>query len=416
MSTYVDGRKGLVAVIMVICVLLAPHSTSAVAGAVSGSAASQSAACGPSMQGVDRSRADLGLDNALANRTNALAASARRAGQPPPANEIQSLTEDSLDGLNDAGDQLDQAAGEINKQLESMNLPRQQRAWTQGIDKMKSARTNLNTTLRQDPVARCQRIGSLSPTGVGPKVMYDAAGNYQSAVDGLNAIADQGGFVELGQKNWIAQGKPDTPPPPNPGPDPWLEWLKRLQAQQARIRSNIHGLNAARALQAGQLQQAQQNATDMRQAVQDIQNLANQLGQLASLCNQAVSNRQQPQSSQASGGGAAAGASAGGGGAGGAVLLGLGLVGAGVGGYALYKASQCPVPPVTSDYSACASGNCNVCVRMSREVATYCDCFEAKGQTPSGNYCSELRRAIDDLAAACMVPKAYTPLPRPIAR
>lgn len=402
MSTYVDGRKCFVAVIMVMSVLLARHPASARSESGSGSESGQS--CGPSQPGVDRLRADLGLDNALANRANTLALQARQAGQPPAANQIQSLTEDSLDGLKDAGNQLDQAADEIGKQLDAMNLPRQQRAWGQALDNMKKARTKIHYPTRQELTA-----GSTSAPGIGPKVMYEAANDYQSAVQSLNSIADQSGFVELGQKNWIAQGKPDTPPPPNPGPDPWQEWLRRMQAQAARIRNNINGLNAARALQAGQFQQAQQNATDMRQAVQDLQNLANQL---AALCSQPA----QTGGGQSGAGTGGAAASGGGGGGGGAALLGLAVVGAGVGGYALYKASQCPVPPVTSDYAVCASGNCSVCVRMSREVAAYCDCFEKKGQTPSGNYCSELRRAIDNLARACVVPKSYTPLPKPSAR
>ncbi len=374
------------------------------------------------MQGIDRLRADLGLDKALANRANSLAEAARGTGQPPPANQIQSLTEDSLDGLNDAGNQLDQAADQIGKQLESANLPRQQRAWSKGVSDMKAARTKLSSTLRpRKDGAAYGGVGS--PTGVGPRVMYEAATEYQGAVDNLGSIADQSGFLDVAKgMGWVGQGSPDTPPPPNPGPDPWQEWLRRLQAQQARIRNNISGLNAARALQAGQFQQALQNATGMRNAIQDIQNAANQLSQLASLCNQATSNQQQSQSSQArqtpgsqTGAGAGAGAAAAGGGGGaGALVVGAVVVGAAAGGYAYYTSTVCPSPPVTSNFSVCASGNCSACVTMSREVAAYCDCFEEKhpDQVPA-NICGELRRAIDNLAAVCLVPTPFTLLPRP---
>jgi len=340
------------------------------ASAVSGPGATveQAAGCGPSQQGVDRLRADLGLDNALANRTNTLAAAARQAGQPPPTNQVQSLTEDSLDGLKDAGDQFEQAADQVGKQLDTMDLPRQQRAWGQALDNMRKARTKIHYPTRQELTA-----GSLSAAGIGPKVMYEAAADYQNSVESLGSIADQSGFVELGQKHWIAQGNPDTPPPPNPGPDLWQEWLRRMQAQAARIRNNINGLNAARALQAGQFQQAQQNASDMRQNVADAMNAANQLGQLAALCNQAASDQQQAPATTASS------ATSGGGGGGGALLLGLAVAG-GAGYYAYTKIKNCGEADPGKIYSVCSRGTTAACRAAEAAQDAYCKCMGYSGQ------------------------------------
>jgi len=417
MSVYRAGRKSLAALIAVICLLLVRPPMTVL------SKASQGGACGPSMQGADRLRADLGLDGTLANRANSLAASALRSGQPPPPNQIQSLTEDSLDGLNDAGDQLDQAAGELSKQLDAMNLPRQQRLWSKGVTDMRTARTNLRSALRQDPIARGQKIGSLSPTGVGPRVMYEAASSYQNSVENLGSIADQSGFVELGQKNWIEQGKPDMTPPPNPGPDPWQEWLRRMWAQQTRIRNNVNGLNAARALQAGQFQQAQQNAADMQKAVQNAQNLANQLSQMAAACDQAAKNQQSSQSNQPAqpkGGQGGSGAGTVAGGAGGAakgllVVGGLGVAAAG--GYALYKStSECTEPTNGQDVNRCLNGSCSACASWLENFIPYCDCVEQKHPEEVAGLASVCRDAANlarQAARECLVPKPITPVPAP---
>jgi len=408
MSSDVVSRKGLVVLMALLCVVLSRHPTSA--RSEPGPGLVQVAGCGPSMQGVDRLKADLGLDNALANRANTLAAQARQAGQPPPVNQVQSLTEDSLDGLKDASDQLEQAADHVGKQLDSMNLPRQQRAWGKALDDMKKARTKIHYPTRQELTS-----GSTSAVGIGPKVMYEAANDYQGAVQSLNEIAGQNGFVELGQKNWIAQGQPDTAPPPNPGPDPWQEWLRRMQAQAARIRNNINGLNAARALQAGQFQQALQNASDMRQNVADLQNAANQLSQLATLCNQAAAG----QSSSGGGSAPAAAAATGGSGAGGAVLGVLLAGGVAAGAYGYYqKQQECADPgTATADYNSCViQKNCNACLRWLTTIQPYCDCIEQKHPEQVAGVsqtCKTLVSVVRQVQAerGCLVPLNYTPLP-----
>ena len=413
MSAYVVGRKRLLVLIAALCLLLVGHPLSVV------SDAAQGGGCGPSMQGVDRLKADLGLDNALANRANSLASSALKNGQQPAPKDVQSLTDDSLDGLNDAGDQLDQAAGEIGKQLDTMNLPRQQRLWTKGVSDMKAARTTFRSALRQDPVARGQNI-SLSATGVGPRTLYEAAASYETSVESLGSIADQSGFLEIGALGRVIQGAPDTPPPPNPGPDPWQEWLRRMQAQRARIRNNVNGLNAAQALRAGQFQQAQQNVADMQKALQEAQGLANQLGQMAALCNQAANQRpsqgsqsKPPQGSPTTP--SAATPAAGGGGGGGALIGGVLVAGAAAGGYVLYKAMECAEPDM-SDSTACGGGSCSACVRMIEKLVPYCDCAEQKHPNEASGVSAACRSSLAEMRSIkayyrCDVPVLFSPVP-----
>lgn len=391
------------------------------------------------MQGLDRLNADLGLDNSLANRANSLASSALRSGQSPPPDATQSLKEDSLDGLNDAGDQLDQAVGELGKQLDGMNLPRQQRLWSKSVSDMKAARTTLKSALRQDPIARGQKIGSLSPTGVGPKTVYEALTSYQSSVENLGGSpisfdqagqvdsgsligANQGGWMDMGKPAGISYGNKDTAPPANPEPDPWQEWLRRLRAQQARIRNSVNGLNAAQALRAGQFQQAQQNAAEMQKALQSAQNLANQLGQMVAACNQAMNQRpsQNSPSTQPKGGQSApatAAAAAGGGGGGGALLAGALVAGAGAGGYALYKlkASECKQPEFQSDLTACGNGSCSGCVRTGEKLVPWCDCLEQKHAEASGLSagCRDYLAQMRDIQSyyRCDLPASFSPIP-----
>jgi len=415
------GRKGLVALVAVLCLLPVRVPTAS----SSSTPAWQGVGCGQSMQGADRLRADLRLDDLLASRVNSLAESATESRQPPPANQIQSLTDDSIDGLTDAGDQLDQAADEIGRQLDSKDLPRQSRAWSRGVGDMRTARTSLRSALRQDPIKPQPRIGSLSATGVGTRALYEAAAGYQNSVESLGSIADQSGFQEIGQKNWIGQGQPDTMPPPNPLPDPWQEWLRRLRAQQARIRNNFNGLNAAQALQAGRFPQAQQNAADMQKAVQTAQNQAEQLGQILAPCSQSNQN-QSTQSSQPQGQGVstvqgtgvaapAAAASSGGGGTG-ALKGGLAIAGAGVaaaGGYALYKAASVCTDPQVS-FTACASGSCGGCVAAIETLVPFCDCLEEKHPNDAAGLSSACRQTVRDLRQieaeyGCLAPSLSTP-------
>lgn len=433
MSTIVAGRKGLVAVIAVLSLLPVPHPGAVLSGA------SQGGGCGPSLEGVNRLNADLGLDNSLANRANSLASSALKNGQAPSPDQTQALAEDSLDGLSDAADQLDQATDEISKQLEELKLPRQQRMWNQSVSDMKTARGILRSALRQDPVARGQRISSLSATGVGPKTVYEAATNYQSSVENLGGSpisfdqagqtsslirGDQNGWMDTAKgQGQVLQGAQDARTPANPGPDPWQEWLNRLRAQQARIHNSVNGLNAAQSLRAGDFQQAQKNVAEMQKAMQSAQNFANQLSQLAALCNQLANQRPQqnnpstqPQGTQIARPPVSTPKNSGGGN-GGKLLVG-GVVAAGgvaAAAIALTKASSC-TEPSTSDLTTCSTGNCSACVAWGEKLVPWCDCLEQKHPNETGGtsaVCRDYLAQIKQLKAAyrCEPLPNFTPLP-----
>lgn len=384
--THVSG-KALVVSIALACLLAARPSPEA-----SSVPFAWQAGCGQSMDALNRLQADLGLDRALADRMNSLAEVARGSGQPPPANQLDALTEDGLDGLTDAGDQLEQAADDIGRQLEQMNLTRQHTAWSRGVRELQTARTNLRYVARPGSLGAGRPIGSMSATGVGPQWIAEAAGaagDVGSAAENLNRIALDGQFNDVARSPGIQQGAPDMNPPPNPVPDPWDEAWRRLQAQQARIRNNVKGLNAARALQARQFQQAQQSANEMRQAVQQAQDVADQLGQLAALCNEA---QQQSQSAQPQPANtpppAQAAASKGGMGAGTQAAIGLAV--AGGAGYLAYKyaGSSCAGSP--PDASACYAGRGNApgCQSALAALDAYCaSCGMKRGREANATNC-----------------------------
>ncbi len=413
--TYVSG-KALVASIALACLFAGGPSPEA-----SSVPLAWQAGCGQSMDALNRLKADLGLDRALADRMNSLAEAARGSGQPPPASQLDSLAEDGLDGLTDAGDQLEQAAEDIGRQLEQMQLTRQHLAWNRGVRQLQTARTNLRYVTRPGSLGAGRASGSLSPTGVGPQWIAEAAGaagDVGSAAENLNRIALDGQFNNLGGVG-IQQGARDMNPPPNPAPNPWDEMWRRLQAQQARIRNNVKGLNAARALQAREFQQAQQNTNDMRQAVQQAQDVADQLGQLAALCNQAQQQQAQnaqPQPANTPPPAQAAAAAKGGMGAGTQAALGLAAAGAAAGGVVLYQVAQaCKEPDYQSSFQACASGSCGGCAAMIETFLPYCDCVEQKHAEAAGvgALCRQARDVIREAEYlyGCLVPRQMTRIP-----
>lgn len=429
MSINVVRRKGLVSIIVVLCLLPLRHSAAVVFEA------SQGGGCGPSLEGVTRLRADLGLDNSLANRANSLASSALKNGQAPPPPETQALIDDGFDGLSDAGDQLDQATSEISKQLEELKLPRQQRQWNEGVSNIKTARATLRSALRQDPIGRGQRITSLSATGVGPKTVYEAVASYQGAVENLGGSpisfdqagqtsspirGDLNGWMDIGKgQGRVGPSTADAQTTPNPGPDPWQEWLKRIQAQMARIQNSVGGLNAAQALRAGDFQQAQRNVAEMQKAIQNAQNLANQLSQMAALCNQQVNQRPQqnnppagPRGTPNGGNGTSTAAKTGGNGA--KLLIGGTLVVAGVAAAAVVL-SACKEPD-TSDLSTCSTGNCSACVSYFEKLSPYCDCLEQKHPDEANGLAAVCRDSVAEIKRIkaqfrCEPQPNFTPVP-----
>jgi hypothetical protein len=409
------GRKGLVALLAIICLLPGSPPTAASSGPV---IEAPWQGCGVSAQALDRLRADLSLDNTLANRADSLATAGLGSGQPTPANELQSFTEDNLDGLGDASEQLEQVTNEISQQLEEMKLPRQQRAWSQGVEKLRTARTNLRYVTRPGSLSG-GRIGSLAVTGVGVRMMTEAATaatDYGTAAAQVNDIARDANFMDMGRPAGIQQqGRPDMDPPPNPLPDPWQEWLRRMQAQQARVRNSVSGLNAARALQGNQFQQAQQHAANMKTAIQEAQRLANQLGQMAALCNQPNVNQSRPVNQPATAVGPKTPASSAGGGMSAVAkgsLFAAGLGGAAVLAVAASQAAEVCTEPDQSKLPSCLSGNCSSCVALSQEFAKACDCLERKGDV--AGICGDFRRDIEAFRREfCLVPESLTRVPKP---
>ena len=417
---HVSG-KALVVSIALSCLLPGRPSPEA-----SDAPATWQAGCGQSMDALNRLQADLGLDRALADRINSLTEAARGSGQAPPASELESLAEDGLDGLADAGEQLEQAADDIGSQLQEMNMARQHTAWSRGVQRLRTARTNLQKVARPGSIGARRAIGSTSATGVGPQWIAEAAGaagDVGSAAENLNRIALDGQFNHIARgAASIQQGAADTNPPPNPGPDRWQEMLKRLQAQQGRLRNNLKGLNAARSLQGRQFQQAQQNSSEMQQAMQEAQGFADQLGQMAALCNQANQQQQQQQQqqpAQSNPAPPAQAAASGGGGMGAA--LGIAAAGAAAaGGYALYAASAtCTAPDWQANYNACSSLNCGACRAAYEQLVPYCDCVEEKHPEEAagvGSICRDVVAALRQTEQYCLAPAFSTPVPQPAIR
>ena len=411
---HVGARKGLVLLIALFCLIPGRPPTEA-----SSVPAFWQAGCGQSMDALNRLQADLGLDRALADRINSLAEASRGSGQAPPTNELESVTEDGLDGLSDAGDQLEQVADDIGRQLEEMNLSRQHAAWSRGVARVRTARSNLRYVSRPGSIGAGRPSGSTSATGVGPQWIAEAAGaagDVGTAAENLNRIALDGQFNDVARSPGLQQGAADSNPPANPGPDRWQEALKRMQAQQARIRNNVKGLNAARSLQARQFQQAQQNTNDMQQAMQQAQGLADQLGQLAALCNQAMQQQQQQQQqqSQSTQSQPAQAAATSGGGGMGAGMIGLAAAGAAAGGYLLYEAAaaSCGQPPDPSQ--GCLNGSCSACAAWFDVVLPYCDCEEEKHPEAAGlgGLCRQARDLARQAAQYCLAPPQSTPIPK----
>lgn len=360
----------------------------------------QSGGCGQSMSSLEHLNGNIGMDSGIAGRAQSLADSALQNAQPPSPAQVQQLAEDSMESLQSAGDQIDQVAEQIGQRLQTPSLARQGRAWNRGVSDMRTARSGLRTAIGRAPDFARQRIGSLSATGVGPKVVYEAAETFQQSVESLGQIAIDSGFQQMGMSGAVLHGARDTPPPPNPSPDPWQELMRRLRAQQALSRSAARGLGSAQALQAQQFQQARQLATQMKEAVQQATDMANQLGQLLGPCttaNQSNSSNNQPradppaQSTPAPAAQTAAAAASGGGMGAGTAMLGLAAAGA-AGYYAYTQLDTCAEPDLTANTNTCIAGNCGGCSALLDQVQTFCDCIDQKhpGELPAGT-CGQFR-------------------------
>jgi hypothetical protein len=375
----------------------------------------QAFACGPALSALEQLKGNIGMDTGIATRAGSLA-EGLGTGRPPAPDQIQQLAADSMDSLTEAGTEVEQIAEQMGNRLESSKLPRQARAWKKGLAEVRSARGNLQKAIRREPnFARPQNLGSGTASGVGPRVVYEAADAYQAKIEDLGSIADQSGFQLLGADNGqVFQGPRDTPPPPNPVADPWQDWLRRFRAQQARARNAANGINAARALQLQQLQQAQQLASQMQQAMQQAADATNQLQQMLAPCANANANSNQgqnparngSQTGNTSASGKANGAKGGlGGGAKAAIALG---VTAPLGYYLYNELYACGAEPTISDADAiaCGQGSCRAC-QSFEQFLPYCECMEEKHPEDQG-ICAMVREAVDALYSVCRAPAPAT--------
>jgi hypothetical protein len=159
--------------------------------AASDAGLSQSSGCGSAMQGVDRAKADLGIDRNIMNRTRSLVDAAKQSGQAPPPAQVANVTEDSLDSLEDAAGQMDSTAQDIGRQLEALKLTRQARTWGQGVTNLQSARTQFKSAMtKQGWGGKGTRIQATS--GVGPQWTSSAADSVSQSATELNAIGIDG--------------------------------------------------------------------------------------------------------------------------------------------------------------------------------------------------------------------------------
>jgi hypothetical protein len=375
----------------------------------------QGSACGSAVQQLDRGKADVGIDRNIMSRTRTLMDSAQQSGQAPPPSQTDSLTEDSVDSLSDAADQTDAAAQQVGQRLDALKLPRQASSWNSGVSRFQSARSQFMKARQQTRIP-----GS---GGVGPQVIYEAANNVAEAGDALNQIGVDGQFVNLEQGNvGVHQGAPDTPPPPNPGPDPLQELMRRLQALNGRMGANASNLNAIRNLAVRNLAQANQHLAGMARQLANADDALQQLAQALSPClqpsNTAQNNSNQNQNTPSDNGDnatqAAHGISAG------AKLAVIGGVTAGgaLAAAAAYKAANpCGQLPSTTDstYTSCVNGlSCSACAAWLDAADPYCSCIEQKmpDQIPGGT-CGQLRDAVQQVrdTGFCRVPATPADLP-----
>lgn len=401
--TFRNDRLNAIAIAAAVICLLPLHLLTA--GRYPAAAAGL-AECGDSLSALQQLNGNIGMDAGMARRARSLTDAAGPETPPDPA-QLERLAEDSMESLDLAADQMEQIAEQIGQRLQSPNLARQSRAWSRGVSDLRAARTNFRSIARRIP--RQPNIGKLASGGheQGQRVVYEAAATLEHSTGSLGRIAIDGGFEQMGMTGAIVSGGRDQAPPPNPLPDPWQEYLRRLRAQQALARNAASGVRAVQALEARQFAQARQSASDMQEALREATDAANELGRLLGPCaapNQARSTSPRPPQSStvppsAPPPAAAAAASSGGGmGTATAALLGLAVAGgAGYYAYMQLNAASCgPEPQINSNYNACANGSCGACIAIWNELLPYCDCVEAKNPALTGGLCGQTRAVVEN--------------------
>jgi hypothetical protein len=392
----------------------------------------QAPGCGSAMQGVDRAKADLGIDRNIMSRTRSLVDAAKQSGQAPPPAQVANVTEDSLDSLEDAAGQMDSTAQDIGHQLEALKLTRQARTWGHGVTNLQSARTQFKSAMtKQGWGGKGTRIQATS--GVGPQWTSTAADSVSQSATELDAIGKDAQLQEIGQKNWIEQGAADKMPPPNPRPDPLQEALARMRAQMARINANARALNAIQGMAAHNAAQAAQGLANGDQQLAQAADALKQLEQLLSPCMQPNNNTQNRPNNTSNTGNAPNAATAttaatgGGMGAGTAAVVGLGLAGGATAVvYKVVQGQSCGPEPdfMNGTYNSCLNasrvGNCSgartYCAAWLSEFGPWIECMEKKHPEAAG-VSAALRDTVRELLSeTCLVPPVTAPNYSPVTR
>lgn len=375
MSKRIDRLRAGLALVTIVCLLPLPSMS-----AGRGPAATAAQDCADSMTAFAQLRGNVGMDAGIAGRANALT-SAAESGNAVRPSDVEDLGDDSLESMDDAADQVEEIGETIGQALNRANLSRQGRAWGEGMKRMRNSRARFSTGYRPKRNRPPVKFSTAKPT------LYDAAEQFEHAVGELKRIAIDGGFEAMGPSNMVFNVERDRMPTPNPRPNPWDEYLRRLYANEARIRAALNGLNAARALQQRQVQEAKRAAEEMNRAVEDARQATNAVERAVAPCASAEYARPTPQYTPpppaAPPSSSAADAAVKKGGGGDAFLwglIGLGIVGAG-GAYLYQQYYACGAAPQSSSYSGCLSGNCNACKTYLYEISAYCDCVTARGQS-----------------------------------
>lgn len=251
---------------LIACALVAP-ATKAAPPFIS------TADCAGSLAAVAQLKAKVERDSALATLADSLTDSA----QPLPT-QLDQVESDSLQTLDQAGDEIVQQGDRTAEQLRAGRFESDADSLSRALKDLREAQ-NVFRRRRTDA-----RIGG------GARVIYEAVETYQHAIESFGVIRAQSAVRAEGGYR-VVPATPDAPPPPNPSTDPRLEGLRALRAHESRARLAALGYRSIGALRARQTAQAKQLAGQMRQAAQSASQAVRDLEQLAAPCHTAAPTR-----------------------------------------------------------------------------------------------------------------------------
>lgn len=226
--------------------------------------------CDASLAAVAQLKAKVERDSALATLTGSLTESA----QPAPA-QLDQVESDSLQTLEQAGDEIVQEAERTAEQLRAGRFGSDAETLSRAVKDLREAQSLFRRRAQQRPDARIGGAG---------RVSYEAVETYQHAIESFGVIRAQSGVQAEGGYR-VVPATPDASPSPNPSTDPKLEGLRALRAHESRARLAALGYRSIGALRARQTAQARQLAGQMRQAAQGAAQAVGDLEQLTAPCN-----------------------------------------------------------------------------------------------------------------------------------